>query len=247
MKKLLLFIICLFTFTSQAQTRIPIVGDVFTTKSQSVPITYVRSYNTTDITHATLLAPYIRYEVTAVSTTEVEFNVLPLVEDAPSAKLLNYKIYKMTRADYDRTKSANGKEILRFGALALPVKVRSSEGEVNFEMDLNANFALAVRLIESFINDWDLSWQIGFGFGSTDLKSSNSNIEEGKDQRVQVLTGLTGLNLNFQGVQVGLYGGVDYINNQSQYDWKYNGNLFVSAGIGFNIFGGEPKDEKKTE
>ena len=59
----------------------------------------------------------------------------------------------MTTANYSRTKLANGKEILRFGALALPLKLRSSEGEVNFETDMNVNFALAFRLKESFINE----------------------------------------------------------------------------------------------
>lgn len=226
------------------------IGDVFTSKSASIPIEYVKNFDTRADTssHSEFLVPYIRYEVTGNPTGFVEFSVKTLVDNAPSAKILNYKIYKMTESDYtNRTKLANGKEILRFGALALPIKLRSSDGEVNFETDLNVNFALAVRLKESFINDWDLTWQFGFGFGSTNLTSSNSGIEEGKDQKVQVLTGLTGLNLNFKGIQIGLYTGVDYINNQSEYDWKYNGNLFVSAGIGFNIFGGQSKDEKKTE
>jgi hypothetical protein len=183
--------------------------------------------------------------VTSVSGNDVEFQVLTLRADQPSAIPLNYKIYKMTKTGYARVKGAKGREILSFGALALPVKLRSSEGEVHFETDFNVNFALAVRLGESFINDWDLTWQIGFGLGSTDLTSSNSSIEQGKDQSVETITGLTGLNLRFQTFQVGLYTGVDYINNQSEYNWKYNGNMFISAGIGINIFGGQSKKEEK--
>jgi hypothetical protein len=245
MKKVLLFTLILSFHLSFSQT----VGDLFTSKSASIPITFVKIFDVkADTTsNATFLVPYVRYEIIGNSGGFVEFSVRTLVENARSANLLNYKVYKMTTANYSRTKLANGKEILRFGALALPLKLRSSEGEVNFETDMNVNFALAFRLKESFINDWDLSWQIGFGFGSTDLTSSNSSIEEGKDQSIQVLTGLTGLNLNFKGIQVGIYTGVDYINNQSQYNWKYNGNMFLSAGIGFNIFGGNSKDEKKDE
>ncbi|MEL0649917.1 hypothetical protein V6246_00700 [Algibacter sp. TI.3.09] len=243
MKKVLLITFILSFCYSYSQN----VGDLFTSKSASIPITFVKTFDSkADTTsHSDFLIPYIRYEITGTTAGFIEFSVKRLVENAPSAKVLNYKIYKMSSSDYtNRTKPANGKEILRFGALALPLKLRSSDGEINFETDLNVNFALAIRLNESFINDWDLTWQLGFGFGSTDLTSTNSSIEQGKDQSVQILTGLTGLNLNFKGIQIGLYTGVDYINNQSQYNWKYNGNMFLSAGIGFNIFGGQPKGEQ---
>ena len=245
MKKLLFIFCVLNLFIANAQK----AGGIFTTKSSSIPITWVKNYDSraNNSIDATMLVPYIRYEITSVNATDIEFQVLPLRADQPSAIPLNYKIYKMAKTDYDRVKDAKGREILSFGALALPVKLRSSDGEVNFETDFNVNFALAIRLSESFINDWDLTWQIGFGLGSTDLTSSNSSIEVGKDQSVETITGLTGLNLRFQTFQVGLYTGLDYINNQSEYDWKYNGNLFISAGIGINIFGGQSKKEKNEE
>lgn len=245
MKNLIFILLLFFCGIIQAQK----AGDIFTSKTSSIPIEYVKTFDTrADTTQeAKFLVPFIKYEVTGTSTDFVEFSVKTLVSTAPSAKVLNYKIYKMSKTDYNRIKPVNQKDFLRFGALTLPVKLRSSDGEVNFETDLNANFAFAIRLKESFINDWDLSWQSGFGFGSTNLTSSNSAIEEGKDQKVQVLTGLTGLNLNFKGFQIGIYGGIDYINNQSEYDWKYNGNLFVSAGIGINIFGGNSNDDLQKE
>ena len=245
MKNFIFYILLLNFVVSNAQK----AGNVFTTKSSSIPITFVKNYDARadNSINATTLVPYIRYEVTSVSSNDVEFQVLPLRADQPSAIPLNYKIFKMAKTDYARVKDAKGREILSFGALTLPVKLRSSEGEVNFETDFNVNFALAVRLSESFINDWDLTWQIGFGLGSTDLTSTNSSIEVGKDQSVETITGLTGLNLRFQSFQVGLYTGIDYINNQSEYNWKYNGNMFISAGIGINIFGGQSKKEVKGD
>lgn len=243
MRNFIITIFILNFFTANAQK----VGDIFASNSSSIPITYVRNYDTraNNTINATTLVPYIRYEITLVTANEIEFQVLPLRADQPSAIPMNYKIFKMNKTDYGRVKDAKGREIFSFGALALPVKLRSSDGEVNFDTDFNVNFALALRLGESFINDWDLTWQIGFGLGSADLTSSNSAIKEGKDQSVETITGLTGLNLRFQTFQIGLYTGIDYINNQSEYDWKYNGNLFVSAGIGVNIFGGQSKKEKK--
>jgi hypothetical protein len=245
MKNFILTFFILNIFAANAQT----VGDIFISKSASIPITYVKDFDTqaNNLVNAEFLVPYIRYEITSVKADDIEFQVLTLRADQPSAIPLNYKIYKISKTDYARVKNAKGREILSFGALALPVKLRSSEGEINFETDFNVNFTLAVRLRESFINDWDLTWQIGFGLGSTNLTSTNSSIEAGKDQSVETITGLTGINLRFQTFQIGLYTGVDYINNQSEYDWKYNGNMFISAGIGINIFGGQSKKEKKEE
>lgn len=245
MKKLLFTLFVLNFFLANAQK----AGDIFTSKSSSIPITYVKNYDARadNSIDATTLVPFIRYEITTVNASDIEFQVLPLRADQPSAIPLNFKIFKMAKTDYARVKDAKGREILSFGALALPIKLRSSDGEVNFETDFNVNFALAVRLSESFINDWDLTWQIGFGLGSTDLTPNNSKIAVGKDQSVETITGLTGLNLRFQTFQVGLYTGIDYINNQSEYDWKYNGNMFISAGIGINIFGGQSKKELKGE
>ena len=175
MRNFIITIFILNFFTANAQK----VGDIFASNSSSIPITYVRNYDTraNNTINATTLVPYIRYEITLVTANEIEFQVLPLRADQPSAIPMNYKIFKMNKTDYGRVKDAKGREIFSFGALALPVKLRSSDGEVNFDTDFNVNFALALRLGESFINDWDLTWQIGFGLGSADLTSSNSAIK----------------------------------------------------------------------
>ena len=243
MKTILTIILLLAFINAKSQS----VGDVFTSKI-TAPITFERDVDPRAApvaNNVVSLIPYLRYTIVSVNGTDISFQANTLKDDQPSAKAVNYKVYKISKTNYDAIKiDAKGKDILRFGALALPIKLRASDDEVNFETDLNVNFALAVRLNQGFINQWDLTWQVGFGLGSTNLTSSNSSIEEGKDQNVQVLTGLTGLMLDYKGIQLGLYLGIDYINNQKQYNWQYNGNGFASVGIGFNIFGGETNGEE---
>ncbi|WP_109300148.1 hypothetical protein [Aquimarina sp. AU474] len=40
----------------------------------------------------------------------------------------------------------------------------------------------------------------------------------------------------YKRVQVGLYTGVDYINNNPTYQWDHNGDVWLGFGIGFNVF-----------
>ena len=82
-----------------------------------------------------------------------------------------------------------------------------------------------------------MNLQIGAGIGSVNLNSSNaSGITDGKAQDVATLNFFSGLMLEYKKVQAGIYVGVDQINNQSEYQWNSNGNLWFGFGIGFNVF-----------
>ncbi|MGB5943296.1 MAG: hypothetical protein WBG71_10470 [Leeuwenhoekiella sp.] len=42
--------------------------------------------------------------------------------------------------------------------------------------------------------------------------------------------------LEYKKVQVGLYMGWDHINNQANYNWEHQGNVWFGAGLGFDVF-----------
>ena len=42
--------------------------------------------------------------------------------------------------------------------------------------------------------------------------------------------------LSHNNLQVGLYTGVDHINNQSNYQWNNNGEIWFAFGIGYDLF-----------
>ena len=51
--------------------------------------------------------------------------------------------------------------------------------------------------------------------------------------------------VEFNKIQVGLYAGVDHINNQKNYDWQSHGNIWLGFGLGYNLFklsSSEPKN-----
>lgn len=42
--------------------------------------------------------------------------------------------------------------------------------------------------------------------------------------------------LDYKKAQFGVYVGVDYINNASNYDWQNHRDVWFSIGIGYDIF-----------
>ena len=82
----------------------------------------------------------------------------------------------------------------------------------------------------------DFYLQVGAGIGSVGLNSSNATGINDKPQDVAIITGLTGLMLQYKKVQAGLYLGVDHINNQADYQWKSNGNIWFGFGVGYELF-----------
>ena len=42
--------------------------------------------------------------------------------------------------------------------------------------------------------------------------------------------------LEFSQVQVGVFVGVDYINNNKEIDWNYQGKPWFSVGLGYSLF-----------
>ena len=150
-------------------------------------------------------------------------------------KIYNDKIYYISKVEFDKSAEKEiRKEKLAVGLLTLPFKARPQDDfsfvtEFNLSTTLNWNFYK--------IYDAHLNLQIGAGIGSVNLNASNaSGITDLKAQDVATLNFFSGLMVEYKKVQAGLYIGVDQINNQSQYQWQHNGNLWFGFGIGFNVF-----------
>lgn len=123
---------------------------------------------------------------------------------------------------------------LAVGLLSLPFKARPQNG-MTFDTEFNLNLTLNTR-IGSLLGS-SFNWQIGAGIGSVGLNTSNASGLTGEQaQDVALLTGLTGLMLQYKRVQVGLYAGVDFINNQKEYNWESNGNMWLGFGVGYDLF-----------
>lgn len=131
-------------------------------------------------------------------------------------------------------KLVEDKDLLSIGILTLPFKMRPQK-EFSYDTEFNFNSTLNIRLGDFYGSSFN--YQIGAGIGSVGLNSANSTgLEASESQDVAILTLLSGIMLQYKKVQFGLYGGVDYINNQINYGWKSHGDIWIGFGIGYNLF-----------
>lgn len=171
------------------------------------------------------------------------------VDKVDLADVYNYKIYTISKTDFDAYAKANEKiekkEILSFGILTLPFKARPQD-DFSFNSEFNLNTTLNIRL-KSFA-DTSINLQLGGGIGTVGLNTSNADgLSEDEAQDVSTLTLLSGLMVEYKNVQVGLYLGADNINNQSNYKWKSNGNVWFGFGVGYDLFNLAVSEKKNDQ
>lgn len=152
----------------------------------------------------------------------------------------NDKIYTVALDDFKKfAELYESKKISRLslGILTLPFKARISGENIGFDTDFNFNSTASINF--RIAKQSTFSFQFGAGLGAVNLNEANTNYRGTgaiEPQDVRTLTLLSGIMFSHQSVQVGIYAGFDYINNQAQYDWHDNGNLWVGLGIGVNVF-----------
>ena len=151
------------------------------------------------------------------------------------SEFYNEKIYTVSKSDFDLSAvSIEEKKRISIGILSLPFKARPQDS-FSFDTKFNLNTTLNIALWH--LGDYSLNGQFGAGIGSVSLNSNNApGLMEDQDQDIATLTFLSGIMLSHNNVQVGLYIGVDQINNQDTYQWDDNGNLWFAFGIGYDLF-----------
>jgi len=147
----------------------------------------------------------------------------------------NDKVYTISLKDFNAfSESFKFEDRISVGLLTLPFRARPQD-EFSFDTEFNLSTSVNFRLGE--FKGSSFNWQLGAGISSVGLNSENAlGVSSGESQDVATLTLFTGLMLEYKKIQIGLYAGVDQINNQSNYQWKSNGNLWLGFGIGFNVF-----------
>ncbi|WP_299122995.1 hypothetical protein [uncultured Winogradskyella sp.] len=152
----------------------------------------------------------------------------------------NGKIYTISRVNFDRFYEGldltKKNDRISIGILSLPFKARPDDN-LGFDTEFNFNSTVSFKL-GSFLGT-SFNIQLGAGIGTVGLNESNTSYTgEGtiQPQDVSTLTILTGLMLQYERVQVGLYLGWDHINNQSVFNWQSNGDKWIGFGVGFSVF-----------
>jgi hypothetical protein len=151
------------------------------------------------------------------------------------SEFFNEKIYTIKKSDFDLSAvKVEEKKRISVGLLTLPFKARPQD-KFAFDTEFNINTTMNIAL--RYFGDYSLNFQFGAGIGSVGLNNSNaSGIMENQDQDVSTLTFLSGIMLSHKNLQIGLYAGIDHINNQANYNWDSDGNIWLAFGIGYDLF-----------
>jgi hypothetical protein len=260
MKTKLTFICLLFfCLLGNAQNIAP--GDIVTF-SIDIPVTDAEKfYETVSLVNKmNYLEAEYKYKVLDIGNDYVKVIALDFVGDLqPENVEIAGKSFEITRADrYNGivykvslknftalATEIQHQELLSVGLLTLPFKARP-QGDLSFDTEFNLSSTLNIRL-----HSWrgtTFNYQLGAGIGSVGLNTSNAALlTDDEAQDVAVLTILNGLMFQYKRVQVGFYAGVDQINNQKNYDWESNGNLWIGFGVGYNLFDLSLSSEKTTQ
>lgn len=141
----------------------------------------------------------------------------------------NYKLFEIDMSVY--TSDAVDYTIpdrLNFGVLSLPFKLRP-QSKFSFNTEFNLNLALGIKVTPSHYA-WKIYIQGGAGTGSVKITTA------GTETDVMALTGFSGLMVQYKDLQVGIYAGADWVNNNETLQWQSQGKLWFSLGIGYKIF-----------
>lgn len=120
------------------------------------------------------------------------------------------------------------------GTVIIPVKMRFSE--FDFSRDFSLGFSMGPRWRISRRRDHFVHLLGSFNVNIVNLDSANTNgrIRQATDKGALGL-GLGGV-FDFNGAQVGLFTGWDWLGRRDRNEWAYQGKPWLSMGLGFTIF-----------
>jgi hypothetical protein len=153
--------------------------------------------------------------------------------------LVKMKVFKKYAIRVPPTVFTKG--ALGFGILNYPFKFRIQPHINDFAGSFNVGAAVSYTYKHDSLKKWRYSHVVGIGISSITLDKAAVNTDTGAISSTNSLTALTlsyGFMVQYDKVQLGLFIGWDRISNlnNSTYGWKYQGNPWISLGIGYSIF-----------
>jgi len=161
----------------------------------------------------------------------------------------NYKLFNITKTEFlTKMEDASQYDLpdrINIGILTLPFKFRFT-GTQSFESDFNINSTASVRTWS--LGGGHLFLQMGAGIGGVELTDVNTKgIVDKSSIKANALSMMVGAMVQYKKIQAGIYLGVDYINNQTFYQWEYQGKPWLAFGVGYQLFNvglGQDKTQK---
>lgn len=131
------------------------------------------------------------------------------------------------------------------GAAIIPIKVRFNSFDFSKDVTLGTTIGASWRISkysEHFVN-----LLAGFGITSVSLDSTSTNGQIKLPSDRSALTPSLGLVFDFNGVQAGIFSGIDMISYKEQTQWMYNRKPWLSIGLGYTILSKQAAVKKPGE
>ena len=148
--------------------------------------------------------------------------------------------FLMTTADFlSKTKRRySTKPSFAIGTAAVPFKLRGNPFQFSTDVSLGSVAGVKIRM-NPYTDENFYNFLVGFGLSNVGLDSSSTSGMVNQSSIVQNTSSFTlsvGGVLEFSSVQVGVFVGWDYINNNDKIQWSYHGKPWVSLGLGYSLF-----------
>lgn len=150
------------------------------------------------------------------------------------------KYFLMSKTDFQEKtiRRYNSRPSFTMGSVVLPFKIRSRSfsftGDVGIGAVAGAKFRLGKYSDNNFFNVL-----VGIALSQVNLDSTNTMGTITTSSPVQTPSALTasvGGVFEFSNIQIGVFVGRDYINNNDLVNWVYQGKTWVSIGVGYALF-----------
>lgn len=154
-----------------------------------------------------------------------------------------YKYFVITKAQLDfNTRPIYGNDIsLSVGSVLIPIKLRTSP--FYFSKDFSLGSTIGLRFLIQPRTNIYFNTLLGMGVSSITLDSATTSGRILKTAEVLAFTPSFGGVLEFGNAQVGFFTGLDILPslNPETEDWIYKNKLWLSFGIGFSLYGADPR------
>lgn len=132
-----------------------------------------------------------------------------------------------------------------YGSAVLPFKLRTQTGEFKKDITISGLGGLKVSSTRGHLSFAAVTG-IGITSVSVDSLSTFGVIKKSEDRAA--ITIPVGIVVEWRKLQLGIYGGADWLSKSNLDNWRYQGKNWWAIGIGFSIFSEEKpaKEESKN-
>lgn len=130
------------------------------------------------------------------------------------------------------------KPSIAIGAAAIPFKIRRNPFLFTNDVGVGSVFGPKFRL-SPYNNKNFYSIVAGVGLSSIVLDSISTRgtiTDDSVSKKVSSLTVSSGVVFDFGGIEIGAFVGWDFIDNNDNINWRYQGKPWLSVGFGYSLF-----------